>query len=150
MSDGRRRPRITVAGVHADWLRLVEPNGPFLTLPVLRRVWPNGLDHLDADARAEVRRRFADLDPDDPASVTAWVEWVLADLLAYGPRLRSGPQVPATLVHVVAEHGAVLRPDHVLDDGAGGPGCSSPSTPPAPGSTPVPPATGGRPPPSSG
>jgi len=109
-----------VAGVHADWLRLVEPNGPFLTLPVLRRVWPNGLDHLDADARAEVRRRWADLHPDDPATVTAWVEWVLTDLLAYGSRLRSGPQVPATLVHVVAEHGAVLRPDHVLDDGAGG------------------------------
>jgi hypothetical protein len=120
VSDARRRPRTTVAGVHADWLRLVEPNGPFLTLPVLRRVWPNGLDHLDADGRAEVRRRLADLHPDDPATVTAWVEWVLADLLAYGSRLRSGPQVPATLVHVVAEHGAVLRPDHVLDDGTGG------------------------------
>jgi len=117
--DTRRRPRTTVAGGHADWLRLVEPNGPFLTLPVLRRVWPNGLDHLDPDDRAEVRRRFADLDPDDPATVTALVGWVLADLLAYGSRLRSGPQVPATLVHVVAEHGTVLRPDHVLDDGAG-------------------------------
>jgi hypothetical protein len=70
-----RRGRSAVAGVHADWLRLVEPNGPFLTLPVLRRVWPNGLDHLDADARAEVRRHLADLDLDDPASVTAWVEW---------------------------------------------------------------------------
>ncbi len=107
--------------VHADWLRLVEPDGPFLTLPVLRRVWPNGLDHLDADARAEVRRRLADLDVDDPASVTGWVEWVLRDLLAYGGRLQSGPQVSATLAHLVAEHGAVLRPDHVLDDGNGHP-----------------------------
>ena len=88
---------------------------------MLRRVWPNGLDHLDADARAEVRRHLADLDTDDPATVTAWVEWVLTDLLAYGHRLKSGPQVPADLVHVVAEHGAVLRPDHVLDDGAGHP-----------------------------
>jgi hypothetical protein len=115
-----RRPRTTVAGTHADWLRLVEPSGPFLTLPVLRRVWPNGLDHLDTDARADVRRRVVDLDPDDPASVTAWIEWVLADLLSYGRRLKSGPEVPATLVHVVAEHGAVLRPDHALVDGAGG------------------------------
>lgn len=114
-----RRPRTSVAGIHADWLRLVEPNGPFLTLPVLRRVWPNGLDHLDAGARAEVRLHFADLNPEDPASVTAWVEWVLTELLSYGQRLQSGPQVPGTLVHVVAEHGAVLRPDHVLDDGAG-------------------------------
>ncbi len=113
------RGRSSIAGTHADWLRLVEPNGPFLTLPVLRRVWPNGLDHLDADARAEVRRHLADLDLDDPASVTAWVEWVLTDLLSYGRRLQSGPQVPASLTHVVAEHGAVLRPDHVLDDGSG-------------------------------
>jgi hypothetical protein len=116
-----RRPRTSVAGVHADWLRLVEPNGPFLTLPVLRRVWPNGLDHLDADSRAEVRRHLADFDPDDPASVTTWVEWVLTALLAYGHRLQSGPQVPATVAHVVAEHGAVLRPDHTLDDGSGHP-----------------------------
>lgn len=115
----RRGPRTSVAGVHADWLRLVEPNGPFLTLPVLRRVWPNGLDHLDAQARAEVRRRLADFDPDDAASFTAWVEWVLTDLLSYGGRLQRGPQVPATLAHVVAEHGAVLRPDYALDDGTG-------------------------------
>jgi hypothetical protein len=114
-----RRGRSAVAGVHADWLRLVEPNGPFLTLPVLRRVWPNGPDHLDADARAEVRRHLDDLDLDDPASVTAWVEWILAEVLSYGRRLQSGPQVPATLTHVAAEHGAVLRPDHVLDDGSG-------------------------------
>src|SRR5262249_6221084 len=49
------------------------------------------------------------------------IEWVLADLLSYGPRLRGGPQVPATIAHVVAEHGTVLRPSHVLDDGAGHP-----------------------------
>jgi hypothetical protein len=107
--------------MHADWLRLVEPNGPFLTLPVLRRVWPNGLDHLDSEARAEVRRHLADLDPEDPASITTWIEWVLTDLLAYGSRLQSGPQVSASLAHVVAEHSTVLRPDHVLDDGAGHP-----------------------------
>lgn len=115
----RRGARASVASVHADWLRLVEPNGPFLTLPVLRRVWPNGLDHTDTEARAEVRRRLADLDPDEPASLTAWVEWVLTELLSYGHRLQSGPQVSATMSHVVAEHGVVLRPDHALDDGAG-------------------------------
>ena len=117
--------------MHADWLGLVEPNGPFLTLPVLRRVWPNGLDHLDADTRAEVRRHLADLDFDVPSSVTTWVEWVLTDLLAYGPRLQSGPQVSGTLAHVVAEHGAVLRPDHVLNDGSGHPQLLVSAHPPA-------------------
>jgi hypothetical protein len=107
--------------MHADWLRLVEANGPFLTLPVLRRVWPNGLDHVDTERRAEVRQHLAELDADDPSSVTTWIEWVLSELLEYGRRLQSGPQVPAVLAHVVAEHGTVLRPDHVLDDGSGHP-----------------------------
>jgi hypothetical protein len=114
-----RVPRLSVASIHADWLRLVEPNGPFLTVPVLRRVWPNGLDHVDTDRRAEVRRHFADLDVDDRASVTTWTEWVMSDLLAYGNRLRAGPEISATLAHVVAEHGVVLRPDYVLDNGDG-------------------------------
>jgi hypothetical protein len=103
-----------VASIHADWLTLVEPSGPFLTLPVLRRVWPNGLDHLNSEARAEVRRHLAALDTDDAGSTTTWLEWVLRDLLAYGQRLAAGPAVPGTLTHVVAEHAMVLRPDYAL------------------------------------
>ena len=108
-----------VASIHADWLTLVEPSGPFLTLPVLRRVWPNGLDHLETETRAEVRRHLADLDPADAASATTWIEWVLRDLLEYSHRLASGPAVPATLAHVVAEHATVLRPDHALVEPVG-------------------------------
>jgi hypothetical protein len=108
-----------VASIHADWLTLVEPSGPFLTLPVLRRVWPNGLDHLDSEARAEVRRHLAALDTADPGSTTTWVEWVLRDLLRYGPRLAAGPAIPGTLTHVVAEHATVLRPDYALVEPAG-------------------------------
>jgi hypothetical protein len=111
--------RRRVASVHADWLTLVEPSGPFLTLPVLRRVWPNGLDHLDTEARAEARRQQAALDADDAASATAWVEWVLRDLLDYGPRLATGPAVPGTLTHVVAEQATVLRPDYALMEPVG-------------------------------
>ena len=116
----RRRPRrSSVASVHADWLTLVEPNGPFLTLPVLRRVWPNGLDHVESTTRGDVRRRLDDLDTGDTASVTKWIEWVLRDLLSYGSRLAAGPAVPANLTHVVAEHATVLRPDYALVDPAG-------------------------------
>jgi Eco57I restriction-modification methylase/restriction-modification enzyme MmeI-like protein len=108
-----------VASIHADWLTIVEPSGPFLTLPVLRRVWPNGLDHLETETRAEVRRHFADLDPQDVGSATKWIEWVLRDLFEYGHRLASGPAVPATLAHVVAEHATVLRPDYALVEPVG-------------------------------
>ena len=42
---------------HADWLALVEPSGPFLTLPVLRRGFPAGLDRTPPALRAEFRER---------------------------------------------------------------------------------------------
>jgi hypothetical protein len=102
-----------VAHRHADWLSLVEATGSFVTVPVLNRVFPNGVDHLDSTTRALVRQHLpADLR--DVAANTAWTDWVLTDLLRWGNRLRSGPQVPATLNHVVGEHRAVLRPDYVL------------------------------------
>lgn len=102
-----------VAAHHADWLTLAEPTGPYLTLPVLREVWPDGLDKTPAELRSELRVRLAELDKGDPASRTAWVEWVLCELLGYGPRLASGPAIPPTIAHVTGE-GAVARPDYAL------------------------------------
>jgi hypothetical protein len=38
---------------HADWLSLVEVSGPFVSLPVLLRLFPQGLDARDpAQAKA--------------------------------------------------------------------------------------------------
>jgi hypothetical protein len=57
----RGRPRRSVNAAHAEWLSLVEPTGAFLTLPVLRRAFPNGLDLTDGTARAAVRLRLDEL-----------------------------------------------------------------------------------------
>ena len=35
---------MSVARDHAEWLSLVESSGPFVSLPVLLRVFPQGLD----------------------------------------------------------------------------------------------------------
>jgi hypothetical protein len=35
-----RNPKVSNAARHADWLGLVDPLGPFLTLSVLRRRFP--------------------------------------------------------------------------------------------------------------
>ena len=35
---------MSVSRHHADWLSLVESSGPFLSLPVLLRAFPQGLD----------------------------------------------------------------------------------------------------------
>ena len=39
----RRRPP-NVSQLHQDWLAQVETDGPFLSLPVLKDIWPNGMD----------------------------------------------------------------------------------------------------------
>ncbi len=102
-----------VAYRHADWLSLVEPSGSFVTIPVLNRVFPDGLDRVDSNVRESVRQ-YLPADFRDVAANTLWTEWVLSELLGWGVRLKSGPSVPAELTHVVAEHHTVLRPEHVL------------------------------------
>lgn len=102
-----------VAHQHADWLNLVEPVGAFLTLPVLRRVFPQGLDVVDRDLRSTVREAVEQLG-DDIAERTTWLRFLLQDVLGWGDRLAEGPGVPNSLTHVVAEHGVTLRPDAAL------------------------------------
>lgn len=98
---------------HADWLGLTEPVGPFLTLPVLRRVWPGGLDRTSAPLRAEVRERVENLGTSDRER-REFIEWTLRTLLRYGTQLRTGQAVPDTLTITLPEHASVLRPDFVL------------------------------------
>jgi len=100
----------TVSALHADWLALVEPSGAFLTLPVLKRAFPNGLPPADRGLRVEVRARLESLGR-DPAARTAWLQFLLREVLGLDPRLREGAGVPPGLLHVVSEHGTTLRPD---------------------------------------
>jgi hypothetical protein len=102
-----------VAAQHADWLSLIDASGAFLTLPVLRRVFPHGLDVTAPDLRAAVRESLEGLGADERESA-AWLRFLLFDLLELGPQLVEGPAIPASLQHTVAEHGVTLRPDFVL------------------------------------
>ena len=40
---------MSIAKFHAEWLSLLEISGPFLSLPVLKKVFPQGLDPHDSD-----------------------------------------------------------------------------------------------------
>ena len=40
---------MSIARHHAEWLSLVEVSGPFLSMPVLMRVFPQGLEAHDPD-----------------------------------------------------------------------------------------------------
>ena len=86
---------------------------------MLRRVFPTGLDVVDREQRIVTREWAAALDRHNTSEGTAWIEHLLRDLLGWGPRMVSGPQVPDQLAHTVAEHQTTLRPEYALLDGQG-------------------------------
>jgi methylase of polypeptide subunit release factors len=61
----KHRTPIKVDDLHRSWLDLFETDGPFLSLPVLKRVWPAGMAALDAQPKAALRAAL-------PAFAKAW------------------------------------------------------------------------------
>ncbi|MFC9951580.1 Eco57I restriction-modification methylase domain-containing protein [Streptomyces prasinus] len=109
-ADGRRQ--------HQEWLDLTEVSGPFLTMPVLLRAWPQ-LDTLEKDERARIRAHHADWQTDTVAGRDAWVAYVLRRLLGWGDALtfRQGESEHHGLDRLtlrVAEHSTEVRPDFAL------------------------------------
>ena len=44
--------------MHTEWLSLVEISGPFLAIPVLERVFPQGFEATDARSRKLLRSAY--------------------------------------------------------------------------------------------
>src|SRR5690554_682378 len=103
---------MSTARHHAEWLSLLDISGPFLSLPVLLRAFPQGLDTLDGDQLRTLRLGYEEwLDSQggtrpDPATHTLWVRFVLEQVLLH-PRevIREGQGLPAGLKAVIAEQG---------------------------------------------
>ncbi|MEV7127789.1 DNA methyltransferase [Streptomyces sp. NPDC093260] len=111
-ADGRRQ--------HQEWLDLTEVSGPFLTMPVLLRAWPQ-LDALEKDERARLRARHADWQTDTTAGRDEWVAYILSRLLGWNDALtlRLGESEHHGLDRLtlrVAEHNTEVRPDFALVD----------------------------------
>ncbi len=112
---------MSIARHHAEWLSLVEVSGPFLSMPVLLRVFPQGLDGHDPETSKAVRRAHEEWQDNqqglrpDPALHSAWVRFVLREVLGFSDELlQSGPAIPESLSATIAEHGEALRPDLVI------------------------------------
>jgi hypothetical protein len=114
------RPRPpSIARHHAEWLSLVETSGPFLSMPVLQRVFPQGLDAHDPEHAGTLRLAFAEWEADreDPAIHTSWVRLVLGEILEMPDDVISeGQTLPPSLEARMAEHGETLRPDLAIMD----------------------------------
>lgn len=120
-----------------EWLNLLEVSGPFLAVPVLREVFPQGLEELDASHAKRLRSAYEEWrdavdgdDADQDKLHTAWVDEVLRTALEADDQLmKAGKDVPASVV-ALPEHdttiaaelvfidpthgGAVLAPVHVF------------------------------------
>lgn len=126
---------MSVARHHAEWLSLVEVSGPFLSMPVLLGIFPDGLDRF-ADERDRRSRLHVGneewLDSQtgtagDPSIHRAWVRHVLREVLEYEDELLlEGQSVPPSLSVTLAEHGERLAPDYVLCDPEGRPSAGKP------------------------
>jgi hypothetical protein len=95
----------SAADPHRAWLELVDTDGPFLSVPAVKRLWRQGMPPPDADGLAGLKDakpawekawEYWDVDRDDEARLTeyrnardAWVDVVLRDVLGWGERYQS-------------------------------------------------------------
>ena len=113
----------SVSRHHADWLSLIEVSGPFVSLPVLVQIFPQGLEPRDpAQARA-LRAAYEEwqASPAAPGKQHAWVMHVLTAVLGYTQeQIAEGQVLPAGLEAKMPEMGETLRPDFALVGPTGG------------------------------
>jgi hypothetical protein len=106
-----------------EWLNLLEVSGPFLAVPVLREVFPQGLEELDASHAKRLRSAYEEWrdavdgdDADRDKLHTAWIDEVLRTALeADDSLLKPGKHVPASVV-ALPEHDTTITPDLVFID----------------------------------
>lgn len=119
--------------MHHEWLSLVEISGPFLAVPVLKEVFPQGLEELDAVKRKRLRQAYDEwreaLETDDLRFVdvhAAWIDEVLSRGLELdddgrGDVLKRKDWCGAHLTAALPEHGVTLSPDFAVVGNSGQP-----------------------------
>jgi len=118
---------------HTEWLSLIEVSGPFLSVPVLERVFPQGLDAHDPDHVRVLRLAFDEWEDDRdsesprPAIHREWIRFLLRETLELPEEvLAEGQTIPQTLRAAIAEHGETLKPDFVVRNPDGAPNAGMP------------------------
>ncbi len=110
---------MSVVSRHTEWLSLVESSGPFLTLPVLDAVFPQGIEAIETTERRRLRSAYDEwreavdeADPDLGALHREWVRLVLEELLEYDAEVLIGrDELDVSLSYASPEHGVTIAPD---------------------------------------
>lgn len=105
---------MSIARHHNEWLSLVPNSGPFLSLPVLMRVFPQGLPAPDPELRKETRLMFEGWEDGkkDRAVRRSWCDFVLRSVLQFPAEVvAEGQTIPPGMEARMSEFGEILRPD---------------------------------------
>jgi hypothetical protein len=130
----RRPPPASASDLHRQWLELVDTDGPFLAIPPLKRVWPQGMPAVSDErkdalnyARKDFETAWETLDRagESSAALDAYrvardkfVETVLRDVAGWSESLSWG-QVPGVLAQspnrlvTVTPNAALTGPDGI-------------------------------------
>ncbi|MDR2380307.1 MAG: hypothetical protein LBE08_03880, partial [Bifidobacteriaceae bacterium] len=108
----KRRPAArTAAEMHREWLTLVNTDGPFLAVPPLKRVYPQGIPALGGAAKGALRDAKLEFDRawdawrqrrEQPGSVDgyrqardAWIGVILRQVLGWADYFKTAADMPS-------------------------------------------------------
>ena len=119
--------------LHRSWLELVDSEGPFLAIPPLKRVWPNGIpdfrtNHPDrftafVDAKKDFEQAWerVDQNPDDDRALSnyrevrdEWVQTILREVTGWRDSLTWGET--SGIEAQSPNHNVTIAPQGVLSD----------------------------------
>lgn len=119
---------MSAPSVHDEWLSLIEISGPFLAVPVLKEIFPQGLEELDGIKRKRLRQAYEEwreaLELEDAQLGelhVAWIDEVLSrglelDEDGKGDVLKRADWCVVNLQASLPEHGVTLSPDFAVVD----------------------------------
>ncbi len=114
---------------HAEWLSLIEISGPFLTVSMLDKAFPQGLEAVETPRRQKLRAAYEEwreaVDQEDkllPELHREWVRLVLTEMLEYDHEsLVHAGYWPDELPSVSSqEHAGTFKPDWIVRSPADG------------------------------
>jgi Eco57I restriction-modification methylase len=114
---------------HAEWLSLIEISGPFLTVSMLDKAFPQGLEAVETPRRQKLRAAYEEwreaVDQEDrllPELHLEWVRLVLTEMLEYDQEsLIHAGDWPDELPSVSSqEHAGTFKPDWIVRSPADG------------------------------
>jgi len=114
---------------HTEWISLIEISGPFLTVSMLDKAFPQGLEAVETPRRQKLRAAYEEwreaVDQEDkllPELHREWVRLVLTEMLEYDHEsLVHAGDWPDELLSVSSqEHAGTFKPDWIVRSPADG------------------------------